>query len=421
LYQNDIIKRNIGIATPFMCNIDRVIVYRIYWKVIYVKTRQLKELYERTLLEDIIPFWMKYSLDNINGGYYHYVDRDGSILSTDKSVWIQGRQTWMFSKLYNTFEKRQEWLEIAASGYNFLKDYCFDSDGRMFFQVTCDGKPLRKRRYWFSEAFAAIAFAEYAKAAGNDEILLKSKEIYNLMVKLYRNPDVKNSKVIAETRKIKSHSETMILIATSQALRDVQYDGLYNEIIDECMDELLTCFVDRDKKALFEFTGPNGEKLDTPQGRCLNPGHAIETSCFLMNEGLYRNDLQITKMAMEILDWMLERGWDKKYGGLFYFQDVDGKPPEQLEWDMKLWWPHNEAMYALLLACYISEDKKYEQWYEKVHRWSFEHFPDPEYGEWYGYLHRDGSVLLPIKGSMWKGPFHLPRYLLNSIKLMEKM
>jgi len=138
-----------------------------------------------------------------------------------------------------------------------------------------------------------------------------------------------------------------------------------------------------------------------------------------MNEGLYRNDRNIINKALKILDWSLELGWDKEYGGLLSFVDIEGKPPEQLEWDMKMWWPHSEALYALLLAHYITDDKKYELWFNKVHDYFFGCFADRVYGEWFGYLHRDGTVANMLKGSMWKGPFHIPRALLLILKLFN--
>jgi len=382
---------------------------------------ELKELYKKVLLDDVVSFWIKHSLDRKNGGYYHYLDRDGSILSKDKSVWIQGREAWLFAKLYNSFEKREEWLEASALGYEFLKSYCFDIDGRMFFQVTFDGRPLRKRRYWFSEAFSIIAFSEFAKATGSDEALERAKEVYKMIVDFYNNPAKLPPKIYPKIRPIKSHANAMILIATSQIVREIEYDSIYNDVIDMCMGDIFKLFVKKDKRALLEIVGEQGEIIDNPEGRCINPGHAIETSWILMHEGLYRKEQYIIDIALDILNWSLERGWDKEYGGIFNFVDIKNKPSEKVEWDMKYWWPHCEALYALLLANYITGNKLYENWYEKIHEWTFKYFPDKEYGEWYGYLHRDGSVCLPIKGSVWKGPFHIPRYLLYGIKLLEKM
>jgi N-acylglucosamine 2-epimerase len=383
---------------------------------------ELKNLYKHTLLNDVVPFWMLHAPDQVNGGFYHYLDRDGSIVNPDKSVWVQGRATWLFSKLYHSVEKKEAWLQLAESGYNFMLKHCFDQDGRMFFQVTADGKPLRKRRYWYSETFAIMAFAEYSRASGNKEALQKAKDIYRMIVDLYTHPGSEAPKVDPQTRPMRSHAETMILISTSQTIREVdEGDPYYDSVIDRCLDDLFRLFVKRDKQALLETVGSNGEIIDTPQGRCINPGHAIESAWFVMQEGERRKDSTLINNALEIIDWSFERGWDPQYGGLFSFVDLDGKPPEQLEWDMKFWWPHNETLYALLLAYQITGDNKYADRYERTHEWTFKHFPDPEYGEWYGYLHRDGSVAMPIKGSVWKGPFHLPRHLLLGWRLLEQM
>jgi N-acylglucosamine 2-epimerase len=387
-------------------------------------TKRLEELYEiyrNTLFNDIIPFWVKHSLDKEFGGYLTWMDRDGTLISTDKSVWIQGRGTWIFSKMCNEFGSDKVWLSAAKLGYDFLRKYCYDTDGRMFFQVTREGKPLRKRRYLFSEAFAVIGCAEYAKATGDQEALKQAKDTYNLLLDCYMHPEKNPPKVIKETRELKSHSMPMILIATTQSIREVDNNPKYDKIIASLIEELLKDFVKRDKKVLLENVGVNGEYIDNPQGRVINPGHAIETSWFLMEEGRKQNNQKIINSALEIMEWSLEIGWDKEFGGLFSFLDIEGKPPEQLEWDMKMWWPHNEALYALLLAYNLTEDEKYLNWYEKVHEWAFSHFPDPIHGEWFGYLHRDGTVSSTIKGSMWKGLFHVPRQFILSTKLLEEM
>ncbi|MCX6135111.1 MAG: AGE family epimerase/isomerase [Ignavibacteriales bacterium] len=385
------------------------------------RIEELLTLYRRTLLEDVVPFWLNNAIDRTHGGILNCLDRDGSVYNTDKAMWIQCRAVWTFSKLYNEVEQRPEWLDAARSGYEFITRHGFDSDGRMFFVVTRDGRPLRKSRYLFTETFGTIACAEYSKASGDQQALLKARETYRLVIDLYRNPGRLTPKVIPETRVTKAHAMPMILLATTQELRKVDDDPLYTAVADQALYEVLHHFMKPDRKALFEIVGPNGEMLDSPEGRCVNPGHAIETSWFMMHEALHRSDQSLLRSALDVLRWSLELGWDKEFGGIFSFIDVEGKPTEQLEWDMKLWWPHTEALYALLTAHHLTGDSLYEQWYERVHAWSFAHFPDPQHGEWFGYLHRDGSVSSQLKGSMWKGPFHLPRALLYGWKVLEKM
>ena len=381
----------------------------------------LRTHYEKCLLEDVLPFWLKHAPDGEYGGFFTFLDRGGSVFDTDKAMWLQSRAVWMFAHLYNTLEPRAEWLKAAQHGYTFLVRHGFDADGRMFFATTREGKPLRKRRYLFTETFGAIACAEYARAANDEQALERAKHTYRLVVDLYRDPKALPPKVIASTRRTKSHAMPMILLATTQILRQVDTDPLYAEVTEQALDELFNHFMKPDERALFETVGPNGERLDTVEGRTLNPGHTIETAWFVMRESQHRNDPSLLRKALDILDWSLERGWDAEYGGIFSFVDAEGKPPTQLEWDMKLWWPHTEALYALLLAHHLSGEARYLAWYDKVHEWAFGHFADPEYGEWYGYLHRDGSVSTPLKGGLWKGAFHVPRAFLNSLQLLRTM
>ena len=385
------------------------------------RIQELYDLYRRTLVDDVVSFWLRHAPDRIHGGIFNCLDRDGSVYNTDKAMWIQCRAVWMFSKLYNELEPRKEWLDVARSGYEFITRHGFDRDGRMFFTVTKDGRPLRRSRYLYTETFGTIACAEYSRATGDTDALRRAKELYHLLIDSYRTPGRLEPKINPETRVVKAHAMPMILLATTQELRRVDSDPLHKEVIDHALREIADHFMKPEDQALFEVVGLDGERLDSPEGRCLNPGHAIETSWFMMTEALHRGDDDVMKKALDVLDWSLERGWDKEHGGLLYFIDIEGKPTEQLEWDMKLWWPHTEALYALLLAYRITGDARYSEWYERVHAWSFSHFPDPEHGEWFGYLHRDGSLALRLKGSQWKGPFHLPRALLYGLKVLGEL
>ena len=385
------------------------------------RIEELIAVHRDGLLEDTVPFWMAHNMDRECGGFFNYLDADGSVFCTDKPVWVLCRFTWLMAVLYNTVEKKQEWLDTAAHGIDFIEKHCFDTDGRMFFTVTRDGRPLRKRRYLYTEMFGVMAFSEYSLAVGDEKRLKKARELYRLLLNHWKNPGLLPPKVYPETRQAKAHSMSMGLLSTSQQMRRTGEDPQYEEVIDEVIKEVFGHFVHRDEKALFETVGPKGERLDGPVGRCINPGHAIETLWFIMEEGRRRGDRDLVEQACEVMDWSLEWGWDTEYGGLLYFVDCEGKPCEQYEHDMKLWWPHNEALYACLLAHYLTGEKKYEKWYEKLHDWSYAHFPDTKHGEWFKYLHRDGTLSSTIKGNGWGGPFHLPRMQLLCWKLLEEM
>ena len=383
--------------------------------------RQLIPVYRDGLLNDTIPFWTEHAVDREYGGFLTHLDADGSVLSTDKPVWVVARFAWVLSRLYNDVERRTEWLDLAGHGVDFLLKHAFDSDGRCFFGVTRDGRPLRKRRYLFTETFVTIAFAEYAKATGDAKMRQRAIDLYRRIIMYHRTPGLLPAKVFPQTRPMKSHAMPMILLATTQVLRQVDDHPLYREVVDQSIHEVLNDFVHRDERALLENVGPNGERLDGPEGRLVNPGHAIETAWFLMEEGRHRDDRALISEAVQILEWSLKIGWDEQFGGILYFVDVEGKPPEPYEHDMKLWWPHLEAIYATLLAHHLTGEQKYLEWHTRVHDWAYAHFPDKEHGEWFGYLHRDGAISSTVKGTCWKGPFHLPRMQLYCWKLLEEM
>ncbi|MCD6405905.1 MAG: AGE family epimerase/isomerase [Planctomycetes bacterium] len=385
------------------------------------RTLDLIETYRDGLLEDTLAFWLDRCVDREYGGFLHCLDADGSLLGSDKGVWVNARLTWLLARLYNRVERRPEWLALSKHGVDFLLKYAFDGDGRCFYSLTQGGRPLRKRRYLFSEAFVTIALAEYARAAGDAHALSTAVELYRRILTFHEVPGLLSPKVFPETRPSKSHAMPMILLATTQVIREVDDDPLYAEVAKRSANEVLGDFLHRDEKALLETVGPNGERLDGPEGRLVNPGHAIETSWFLMEEGRASGDRALIEDACRILRWSLEAGWDDEFGGILYFVDIEGKPPEPYEHDMKLWWPHTEAIYATLLAYRLTGEEQYLDWHTRVHNWAYSHFPDREHGEWFGYLHRDGTPSSRVKGSMWKGPFHLPRMQLNCWTLLEEM
>ena len=376
--------------------------------------------YRDDLVNDIMPFWLKNGLDRVNGGVYTCVDRDGSLIDTTKSVWFQGRFAFVCSFAYNTIEKNPEWLAAAKSTIDFIEAHCFDTDGRMYFEVMADGTPLRKRRYVFSESFAAIAMAEYAKASGDMTYAQKALDLFKDIRKFVATPGYMEPKYLPSLQ-AKGHSLVMILINTASRIRNVISDPVLDQQIDESIASLKD-FMKPEFKALLEMVGPNGEFIDTINGRLINPGHCIETAWFLLEEAKYRGwDKKLTAQALQILDWSWEWGWDKQYGGIINFRDCRNLPPQDYSQDMKFWWPQTEAIIATLYAYEATGDDKYLIWHKQISEWTYAHFPDAECGEWYGYLHRDGTVAQPAKGNIFKGPFHIPRMMIKSYDLCKEL
>lgn len=381
-------------------------------------------LYRDTLLDDVIPFWLRHGMDREHGGIITALDRDGSILDKDKSVWFQGRAGWMFATLFNTVEKRPEWLEAVRSCVEFSRRHAFAPDGKMYFTLTREGKPLRMRRYVFSEAFAAIASAAFAKSSGDSRAAEDAARIFETYLRHSFEPGVMQPKFEA-TRPMKGIGPLMIGIVTAQELRenlgDISIGGKScSRWIESFIEEIERDFFKPDLEVLMETVGPRGEVLDHLDGRTLNPGHAIECAWFIMHEGRHRDDQRLIRLGLAILDWMWARGWDTEHGGLLYFRDLHGRPVQEYWHDMKFWWPHCEAIIATLLAWRLTGEDRYAAMHRQVHDWSFSHFPDREHGEWFGYLHRDGTVAQPAKGNMFKGPFHLPRMLWYCWRLLDQ-
>lgn len=382
----------------------------------------LHATYRNGLLQDTLPFWIPRAIDREHGGYLTALDRDGSLLQTDKPMWVQGRFAWLLATLYATVEPRPEWLELSRHGVEFLERHGFDTDGRMFFSVTREGRPLRKRRYLFSEAFAVIAFAAYGAAAGDARRLDRARELFRLMLRYHREAGLLEPKVLPATRRMKGLAMPMILIATAQELRNATGDPLCDAVIDENITEIERDFLKPDLRCLLEAVGPQGEVYDTFEGRTVCPGHAIEAGWFILEEARRRkNDSRLIALGTQIIDWSIAMGWDDRHGGIVYFCDARGRPSAEYAHDMKLWWPHNEAIIATLLAWHLTRESRYGHWHRLVHDWAYAHFPDPEHGEWFGYLHRDGTVSTSLKGNMWKGPFHLPRMQWYCSRLIEDM
>lgn len=376
-----------------------------------------RDSYVKDLTTDIMPFWLKYGLDRVNGGVYTCVDRDGTLIDTTKSVWFQGRFGFIAAFAYNNIEKNPEWLAASKSCIDFINDHCTDENGRMYFEVTATGTPLRMRRYLFSESFAVIAMAEYSLATGDKTYAEKALEVFKTILK-YKNTEGLLEPKYLPTMKCQGHSLTMILINTASCLRKVISDPILDRQIDESLEALTRYFIHPEYKALLETVGMNGEFIDTINGRTINPGHCIETAWFLLEEARHRNwDKQLTETALQIFDWSWDWGWDKQYGGIINFRDCKNLPPQDYSQDMKFWWPQCETIIASLYAYLATGDEKYLERHKTISDWTYKHFPDSECGEWYGYLHRDGTVAQPAKGNIFKGPFHVPRMMIKASML----
>jgi len=382
---------------------------------------KLGELYHNTLLEDVIPFWTRHSLDTEHGGYFTCLDREGNVFDTDKFVWLQGRQVWMFSKLYHEVEKKQEWLDVAGHGARFLRDHGMDDGGNFYFSLERSGRPLVQPYNIFSDCFAAMAFSEYARATGEDWAGKLAVDTFKNIQGRANNPKGKYSKAYPGTRPLLSLALPMITINLTLELKSHINDPVLDETIEENLALVMEKLVDEDRGLIFENVSPDGSHPDTFEGRLINPGHGIEAMWFIMDMAQTLDRPGLIGPVAEAMLRQLEFGWDKEHGGIFYFMDSMGKPPLYLEWAQKLWWVHLEALVGTALAYELTRENLYWEWYERIHEYTWQHFPDPDYGEWWGYLDRYGKLLIPLKGGKWKGCFHVPRAMFELWRILERL
>lgn len=376
-------------------------------------------LYKQELLESVLPFWLAHSKDEKNGGYFTCLNRDGSVYDTDKFMWLQGREVWCFSTMFAHVSPKSDWLEMALHGAAFMEKYGRDGDGNWYFSLTAEGKPLVQPYNIFSDCFATMAFAALDKALPDERYKTIAVDTFRNILKRRNNWKGIYNKTYPGTRPLKNFSLPMILCNLALELEHIIGKEEVDRFIPEVVHEVMEVFYQPDKGLILENVFEDGSFSDSFEGRLLNPGHAIEATWFAMDLGKRMNDAGLIKKACNIMFNTLEYAWDGEHGGIFYFMDVKGAPPQQLEWDQKLWWVHAETLVALAKGYKLTGDERCRTWFEKVHAYTWMHFRDEQYGEWFGYLNRRGEVLLPLKGGKWKGCFHIPRALYQVWKTLE--
>lgn len=383
--------------------------------------KKIANQYKNELFESILPFWQKYSIDTQYGGYFTCLDRDGTAYDTDKFIWLQCRQVWLFSMLYNRCEKKPEWLEIAKHGADFLLKHGMDEQGNWYFALDRMGRPLVQPYNIFSDFFAAMAFCQYGLAREDSQYTDLAVEIYKNILRRKQNPKGHYNKQIMSTRELHSMGFPMIMANLTLEMEKILSQEELDRTLDTCIKEVLYLHLDKDNGLLYEYVLPDGRHLDCFDGRLINPGHGIEAMWFIMDIGIRRKDNALVQQATDVILNTLEYAWDREYEGIYYFMDAENRPPQQLEWDQKLWWVHLETLVALAKAYCATSREECWRWYQRVHEYSWSHFPDPQYGEWLGYLNRRGEKLLNLKGGKWKGCFHVPRAMWLCWQQFEKL
>jgi N-acylglucosamine 2-epimerase len=391
-------------------------------KVSAEELQKLREHYRATLFDDVAPWWLQHSLDRECGGYFSCLERDGRPWATDKFLWMTGREIWMFSRLYNQYEQKPEWLEASHLGAEFTLKHAFLPEGKMYFRLTRDGRPMSKALSLFSEMFVSIGLAELSKASGEEHYWDRAMKMYEFLMPRFGLPsDTALLSYPIETH-FHLHSHDMCRLTVAWVFNEICPNQRFVDDFNLSADSIVNRHWKPELNALLENVAMDGSPmLDLPEGRMFHPGHSIEIAWMLLEVAQHRNDSKLLDTAVDIIFAALKQGWDKEFGGIRYLTNIDWSPTHELGANLKLWWVHCETLYALLLAWSLTGREDLWNWYQKVHDYTFSHFPDPEYGEWFGYLDRDGRPVWTAKATAWKCFFHLPRMLFRCYQLLSRI
>lgn len=389
---------------------------------------ELARFYRKHLIDDVMAFWDKHSPDRQHGGYVHKLDRQGNWTGDDKNTWCQGRMTYMYSALYRQIERRPHWLELAKLGRDFCVKHCYAGEGRWHYKVDRAGTSvLVPNRSFFADCFALMGLCEYASASGSDQDLPIIRDTFDAIERNFRKPGFNEFHHFSLDPALKWHAPHMIMVGLAETLRPVLGDARIKPVVDYALDQVLNVFVKDEHRVLFEVLNADGSVLKTDGGQSINPGHSLECLWFCMEEGLHRKDQKVIDRAAQAMGWAYVNGEDREFGGILNTTSpAGGKPPGPQanawgeHWDYKVWWVHSESLYALALAAVTKRDPVMLDRFLKLHDYTFKAFPDPEYGDWYEYLTRDGTPVYYDKGKWIKCAFHIPRNLMKVALLMER-
>jgi len=389
----------------------------------------LASFYRRHLIEDVMAFWERHSLDEQYGGYLHFLDRTGQPFETTKITAFQARQMYMFRAMYNRVEPREQWLEAARLGYEFLTRHCHDGEGNWYQAMTREGKPRSGALYGFANQYVELGLSEYYRATGDEAVKELIWTTHEAGMQRILNPNPEEFYPEPYDPNEKKHAVSMMLVCLGYELEDIFPGQGIEQLVDEYLDWILNKHVRSDKQAVFESIATDGSFMDSEQGRHINPGHALESCWFFLQAARRRNDEQAIERILEIVDWIWPLAWDEEHGGIISYLRYGGGEPrpyghleaEGVEWADKIFWTNSEALIALAFAYEETGNSRYLEWFGQLHDWTQSHFYDPEYGEWYEFLHRDGSVKRANKGGRYKTGFHVPRALLNVWESFERV
>jgi N-acylglucosamine 2-epimerase len=384
-----------------------------------MKLQEIRNRYKSLLLDGIAPFWLERGVDWEHGGVLSCMTDDGVPISGDKYIWSQARSVWTFSALYNRVERRPAFLEAARNSIRFLADHGQDEQGRYVYRTDREGRVLEGPTSIYSDCFAVYGLSEYCRAVPDPALLASARATFESIRQRIESPGFSETAPYILPPGRRAHAVPMIMTELSSELAQTAGDANIERLADEYARRVMR-HVRPERRLLLEFLTSEYEELPPPEGTYVMPGHAIESMWFILHLARRRGDHDLIRSAAEVIRRHLEAGWDPECGGIFLGIDAEGRPPFLPHADKKIWWPHTEALYALLLAHRLTGEAWCLDWYERVERWSFDHFPIEGGGEWRQRLDRQGKPSSEVVALPVKDPFHLPRAAILILQLLAE-
>jgi N-acylglucosamine 2-epimerase len=384
-----------------------------------VNFAEIERRYRKLLLEGIAPFWLERGIDWEHGGVLSCMTEDGTPVSTDKFLWSQARSVWTFAALYNRVEPRPEYLEAASNSVRFLLAHGRDARGHWVYKTDRCGRVLEGATSIYTDCFVIYGLNEYFRATGDEHMLAIARSTCDDVRQRIEEPGFSETAPYPLPNGWKNHGIPMIMTEVTRELLETTQDSALEQALDLYLDRIMHKFRRPQRKVILEFLDSDFREIPPPAGTFVMPGHAIESMWFVLRAAQRRGDTALMQQAAETMKWHLELGWDHEYGGLFLSRDLTGGIPYLPNGEMKIWWPHTEALYGTLLAYVLTRNPALLNWFKAVESWSWTHFPMPSGGEWYQRLTRTGQPSVEVVGLPVKDPFHLPRAAILLLQLAK--
>ena len=373
--------------------------------------------------KNIMDVW-DVACDREMGGFVNDRDRAMNVRSYDKGAWGQGRSIYNYSYAYKMYGD-SKYLEFARSGIEFVLGKMYCGNGRFNYLTDRQGNVKVGPISVFSDAFIIVGIAKYIAVSGDNGY---SDVLRGLYEKFVANITDRHFKDVAPQQydpDVCHHSLVMIGLNVAyeveQALHcDVSYLRNY------CLDAIFNILYDFETGVIFEKKHWDGSLVEQG-GDFVNVGHVYECMWFVLETALAVNDDKLFKKAQDVADKMyMLTGTDD---GMLFSYNARGCANSFSTWkyeidfkqDDKVSWGYAEAMYLWFLLYAKTSDPKYLERFDRLYRFTNEHFLDNQYGDWFHALDKDNNVIQDFKGSTVKCPFHMTRAYWRIVENMENL